>query len=74
MPPKRGPGRPPKSSYPTMGGLDTESVSESDLVVRPHLGPPETLIAGREKRTIKRSIKLEEEDYYEMEDDDYAFR
>ena len=75
MPPKRGPGRPPKVrvSYPTMGVLDSESVtvSEADLVVKPHLGPPETLIAGREKRTIKRSIKLEQEDYYETEEDDY---
>ena len=57
--------------------LDAEppSVTESDLMRDPNtrahlenLDLSETLIAGRQKRTIKRNIKLETE-YYEWGDD-----
>ena len=62
-----------------MYALDAEpSVTESDLMrdpnARAHLDAAEnldlseTLIAGRQKRTIKRNIKLETE-YYEWGDD-----
>ena len=53
-----------------MCGLDTESVSEADLTreQNPKTYLPETLIAGRQKRAIKKSIKLETE-YFEWADD-----
>ena len=62
-----------------MYALDAEpSVTESDLMREPNpkthldaaenLDLSETLIAGRQKRTIKRNIKLETE-YYEWGED-----
>ena len=72
MPPKRGPGRPRKVKFneESMCGQDTESVSEADLIKDPktYSRLPETLIAGREKRAIKKSIKLETAEYYEWAD------
>lgn len=56
-----------------MCGQDTESVSEADLIKDPktYSRLPETLIAGREKRAIKKSIKLETAEYYEWADYDH---
>ena len=53
-----------------MCGLESESVSEADLTREPNPKTylPETLIAGRQKRAIKKSIKLETE-YFEWADD-----
>ena len=70
MPPKRGPGRPRKVKITeeSMCGLDTETVSEANFIMRDPLKLPETLIAGRQKRAIKKNVKLETE-YYEWVDD-----
>ena len=51
-----------------MCGPDTETVSEANFIMRDPLKLPETLIAGRQKRAIKKNIKLETE-YYEWADD-----
>ena len=72
MPPKRGPGRPRKVKFAEepMSDFDFVAVSEADLMRNPHSKThlPQTLIAGRPKRAIKKSIKLETE-YYEWADD-----